>query len=185
MPPEFRSFSKIPRYSREVIVTEKIDGTNGVVYVPNDPSESIIPGSRTRWLVNGDDNHGFARWVYEYQNELREGLGPGAHFGEWWGQGIQRNYGLDHKRFSLFNVSRWTEETKPKCCHVVPTLWTGNFGKLDIGELISQLSTRGSVAAPGFMEPEGIVIFHTAASVMFKKTLERDEKPKWAGAIPI
>ena len=34
-------------------------------------------------------------------------LVPGRHFGEWWGSGIQRGYGLDEKTFSLFNAYRW------------------------------------------------------------------------------
>lgn len=36
----------------------------------------------------------------------------------------------------------------------------------------------GSVAAPGFMKPEGIVIFHVQGNFGLKKTLEKDEVPK-------
>jgi hypothetical protein len=36
----------------------------------------------------------------------------------------------------------------------------------------------GSYAAPGFMNPEGIVCFHTAANIGFKKTIQKDELPK-------
>lgn len=43
---------------------------------------------------------------------------------------------------------------------------------------LQELKWHGSKAAPDFMNPEGIVIFHTAANVMFKVTLEGDEKPK-------
>jgi hypothetical protein len=28
------------------------------------------------------------------------------------------------------------------------------------------------------MRPEGVVIFHTAGNLMFKKTIEKDEQPK-------
>ncbi len=28
------------------------------------------------------------------------------------------------------------------------------------------------------MQPEGIIVFHTAAQAMFKATLEKDEEPK-------
>jgi hypothetical protein len=45
-------------------------------------------------------------------------------------------------------------------------------------EALAALEEKGSVAAPGFMKPEGIVIFHTAANLYFKKTLEKDEMPK-------
>lgn len=39
---------------------------------------------------------------------------------------------------------------------------------------------NGSVAAPGFANPEGVVIYHTAGNVLFKKTLIKDEIPKSA-----
>jgi hypothetical protein len=61
----------------------------------------------------------------EHRDDLLT-LGPGRHFGEWWGAGIQRRYGLTEKRFSLFNVTRWGE-ARPACCHVVPTLYRGPF----------------------------------------------------------
>ena len=43
---------------------------------------------------------------------------------------------------------------------------------------LDELREYGSLAAPGFMRPEGIVIFHTAGSVGFKRTLEKDNQPK-------
>ena len=117
---DFVPFNKIYRLNREVIVTEKLDGTNASICVGEDGS--IRAGSRTRWISTEDDNHGFARWVSEHVEELQR-LGPGTHYGEWWGRGIQRGYGLDHKRFSLFNVSRWSDEAvRPTCCSVVPVL---------------------------------------------------------------
>ncbi|KKK97207.1 hypothetical protein LCGC14_2655100, partial [marine sediment metagenome] len=36
-----------------------------------------------------------------------------------------------------------------------------------------------SLAAPGFKEPEGIIIYHIAANQMFKKTFDHDEKHKY------
>lgn len=172
----FVGFSKIARLSRDIVITEKIDGTNAQVYVPEDPSEPILAGSRTRWITPEADNHGFAKWVLDNTDELRT-LGPGRHFGEWWGQGINRSYGLKEKRFSLFNVKRWGE-SRPSCCHVVPTLYQGEFGEDACWSSLDLLERDGSVAAPGFMNPEGIVIYHTAANVMFKKTLKNDEQPK-------
>ena len=100
--------------------------------------------------------------------------------GEWWGKGIQRGYGLDEKRFSLFNVHRWGDsESRPACCGVVPIL-----GKLDkfsspfIDIAIQRLKEFGSKAAPGFMNPEGVVIYHKASGQLFKATLKNDEKHK-------
>jgi hypothetical protein len=43
---------------------------------------------------------------------------------------------------------------------------------------LQYLATEGSAAAPGFMKPEGIVVFHEASGTLFKATLDGDEKPK-------
>lgn len=180
MIPEFLEWTKIARLSREIVITEKIDGTNGVIYVPEDPSEKVIAGSRSRWLTSDvPDNHGFARWVAENSAELR-GLSPGYHYGEWWGKGIGKRYSQhapDHKQFALFNVSRWGEE-RPACCSVVPVLDRGLFRTDLVDGAISRLRETGSVACPGCMRPEGVVIFHTASGYLFKKTLEKDESHK-------
>lgn len=201
---EFQSFPKIPRYSRDIIITEKLDGTNAQIYIEqytdildenNLPygnplctykDMAIFAGSRNRWITIEDDNFGFAKWVKENSEELVK-LGPGRHFGEWWGKGIQRGYGLDHKRFSLFNVQRWNIQNIPECCSVVPTLYHGpwNMGeacsnKDAIEYAIELLKSEGSLAAPGFMDPEGIIIYHTGKvnGVLFKKTIKNDEKRK-------
>jgi hypothetical protein len=181
---EFTSFNKIPRLFRDVVITEKIDGTNASIWIPETPDEiaEIAPrpflvGSRNRWITPEDDNYGFARWAYSNADELLK-LGPGQHFGEWWGSGIQRGYGLKEKRFSLFNVGRWNEDNKPACCSVVPVLYKGVFQTPVVDVELARLRTVGSIAAPGFFKPEGVVIFHTAAGVLFKATCENDEKPK-------
>lgn len=171
---EFKEFPKMPRLSREVIVTEKIDGTNAQVCITEDGR--ILAGSRTRWITPEADNFGFAAWVRDNADALAE-LGPGRHFGEWWGAGIQRRYGLTEKRFSLFNVARWGDE-RPACCDVVPVLYRGLFCTETIERCILDLRQNGSRAAPGFMKPEGVVVFHVAGDVGFKKTLEKDELPK-------
>lgn len=178
---DFVEFPKIGRYSRDVIVTEKIDGTNGCIFIGEDGEFKI--GSRSRWLTpETGDNHGFMLWALTNKDELMK-LGPGRHFGEWWGSGIQRGYGLQkgEKRFSLFNVHRWGGvETRPACCGVVPTLRVGDFGQIaeDLQQIMTLLSVQGSQAAPGFMKPEGIVIFHAQANVAFKKTFEKDDAGK-------
>jgi hypothetical protein len=181
----FVGFPKIPRYSRECVITEKIDGTNGQILIAENlepitlASGRIVPflvGSRSRWIFPENDNHGFAKWAYEQAEELLK-LGPGRHFGEWWGQGIQRNYGLKEKRFSLFNVKKWEVE-RPACCHVVPVIRAGPFETFQVDLALEELHVLGSKAAPGFMKPEGIVIYHTAGNLLFKKTIEKDEKGK-------
>lgn len=187
----FEEFHKIPRLSRPIIITEKIDGTNGCIYIGED-SEFLV-GSRTRWITPEADNHGFARWAYDHKDELIT-LGPGRHFGEWWGNGIQRGYGLKNgdKRFSLFNTTRWCpfgktpmpssatkmQQVLPECVGLVPVLYDGPHSETWITWCLDRLSRQGSYASHGFMRPEGVVIYHTAGNVMFKKTLENDDAPK-------
>lgn len=209
MTPIFNPFPKMARFSKPVIITEKIDGTNASIFITpgKDEPKSIhgwydsqtrtdmvmFAGSRTRWITPEDDNHGFARWAKAHAEELAE-LGSGHHFGEWWGQGIQRGYGLTEKRFSLFNVSRWClagdtpqripnedprivkmQDILPACCHLVPLLeYCQTMNTLDIEDALAWLVRNGSAAAPGFMNPEGIVAFHVAGNVGFKKTIGND-----------
>lgn len=177
-PTLFQGFPKIPRLNREVVVSEKIDGTNAQVLIEQDGT--FLVGSRTRWIKPESDNYGFAGWCYAYRDELMK-LGPGSHFGEWWGLGINRNYGLKEKRFSLFNTYRWDDAVgvdrsiRPACCGCVPILYQGPFSEQRIKDCLESLKVNGSRAVPGFMKPEGIVIFHTAANSCFKVTIEGDE----------
>lgn len=173
---EFTQFQKIPRLSRECVVTEKIDGTNACIYIGE--NGEFLAGSRTRWITPQDDNFGFAKWAYEHKEELLK-LGIGRHFGEWWGSGIQRNYGLMEKRWSLFNVSIWGDDAvRPACCHVVPVLFQGSFDTYTVDRCIEKLVAQGSLASPGFTKPEGVVIYHVAAASYFKKTIEKDAEYK-------
>lgn len=192
---EFREFPKIARLSRLCIITEKIDGTNAQLWI-NEDGTQIRAGSRSRWVTSEADNYGFARWVEANQEALLT-LGPGRHFGEWWGQGVQRGYGLSEKRFSLFNVERWClhdqephpiptsdpriskmQSVLPVCVGLVPVLYKGVFTTDACEDAIQRLRESGSMASPGFNRPEGIVCFHVAANTMFKKTLAKDEQCK-------
>lgn len=187
--PDFVEFPKMARWSRDIIITEKIDGTNAAVVVEalegNAAPGAIWQGdgiavyaqSRSRFITPEDDNYGFAAWVRLHAEELAAGLGEGRHFGEWWGKGIQRTYSQPVKRFSLFNVSRWAD-VRPACCEVVPTLYSGTMVPGQVEKCMRLLEKDGSVAAPGFMDPEGVVLFHVAANIGFKKTIKKDEIPK-------
>lgn len=190
MQPEFTPFPSIARLSREMVVTEKIDGTNAQIHITDDGL--VLAGSRNRWITPEDDNFGFARWVKENEEALRA-LGPGSHFGEWWGAGIQRRYGLAEKRFSLFNVHRWksprNEESSAgwhsdtRCyqvpiCHVVPVLTRTTFETSAVDGALQSLVQFGSVAAPGFMQPEGVVVYHVKSNTLFKKTLDKNDGHK-------
>jgi hypothetical protein len=175
----FEPFPKIPRLRREVVISEKIDGSNASVYIPEDGKRAYA-ASRNRWITPEDDNYGFAKWVHANHDALLA-LGPGYHRGEWYGQGIQRGYGLSEKRFALFNASRWLGGMQPACCRVVPVLAVG-AGDGVIEDVLTKLRRGGSVAAPGFMRPEGVVVYHTAARSLFKVLLEGDDVPKGAHA---
>ena len=193
---EFTGFPKIARYSREVIVSEKIDGTNAQIFIGEDGE--FLTGSRKRWITPDQDNYGFSRWAHDNKDELIT-LGPGRHFGEWWGGGCQRGYDLPkgEKRFSLFNVVRWClhgqepqqiptadprivkmQDVLPPCVGLVPVLWRGRFDDLDLDAVLTDLRENGSRAAPKFMRPEGVVVFHVAGNVGFKKTIIGDDAPK-------
>jgi hypothetical protein len=174
----FEAFPKIARLFRECVITEKIDGTNAQINITEDGR--VFAGSRSRIITPADDNFGFARWVEQHSEELQK-LGPGRHFGEWWGSGIQRGYGLPkgEKRFSLFNVAKWGDDAvRPTCCHVAPVIYAGPFRTVEVERAIDALRANGSLASPGFMQPEGVIVWHGAARQMFKVTCERDEQPK-------
>ena len=168
----FQSFSSIPRLSRDMVVTEKLDGTNACVVITE--TGEFLTGSRNRWITPEDDNYGFSRWAHEHKEELMK-LGVGRHYGEWWGQGIQRKYNIGEKRFSLFNTHKWSDDAvRPACCHVVPVLEVDLFDTTIIDRVLELLSVNGSYAAPGFMDPEGIIVYHSKSGQLFKKTLGGD-----------
>ncbi len=191
-PPVFEEFPKIPRLRRECIITEKIDGMNAQIFIgPRTAGFTIPPaiavsqdlfmyvGTRSGWVNPNNDVCGFAKWATENAEELFN-LGPGTHRGEWWGSGVRRSYGLTKgdKRFSLFNTSRWTEDNTPKCVGVVPIVYQGLFSTTAVDDAVEELRKNGSVVSDGFMKPEGVVVFHIAANVFFKVTLDKDEAPK-------
>lgn len=182
--PEFRAWPSTPRLFRDVVITEKIDGTNACVIVSEDSSE-IWAQSRKKLITPDDDNAGFARWVADNAGALTDVLGPGYHYGEWWGRKIQRTYGLTEKRFSLFNTNRWAKDPEAydslemaPGLDVVPTLYEGPFNQTVVQNALTDLHVCGSYAAPGFMNPEGIIVFHKAAQQVFKVLLENDHISK-------
>lgn len=192
--PAFVKWPSIQRLSSEVcFLTEKIDGTSGVVYVPESATEPLLAGSRERWLTNEDgtppekakDNFGFGRWAHENAEALRR-LGPGTHYGEWHGNGIQRGYGLPDKRFALFAYWRTdlAELNIPRVTKV-PVLYEGE-PTFDVFEsAINNLRAYGSVLYPGFMKPEGIVItFKNMREAKFKKLCEKDKLHKYQQGKP-
>jgi RNA ligase-like protein len=187
---EFIPFPKISRLNRDITITEKIDGTNAAIHIGERASAVIIDNgvdsqgsadvsyelpslvlaqSRTRIITPEEDNFGFARWVKENERALAEVLGPGTHFGEWWGAGIQRGYRQTRKWFSLFNYTRWSNDPSVASLasigvQVIPILYHGPWMTTVGGKVggrayganwlcfapalvMENLATRGSVAA--------------------------------------
>ncbi|MBA2707192.1 MAG: hypothetical protein H0U59_05245 [Gemmatimonadaceae bacterium] len=164
----FQGFPKIPRLvNEEMVVTEKIDGTNAQVLV--EPDGDVWAGSRNRWLTPESDNFGFAGWVRDHKDQLR-GLGVGRHFGEWWGLGIQRRYGVSDKRFWLFRE----REMRPECVGVVPEIYRGPAGDAKVADILAGLKKDGSRAVPGWMQPEGIVVHYLLSNARWKRLCENE-----------
>lgn len=223
--PWFPGMPPIVRLHRDVVITEKIDGTNGLIAItetadftgdPEDPSThrpeplavvdlpldhqvAVWAGSKNQWLGPDGDNFGFGAWVKANADRLAVMLGPGLHRGEWWGSGIQRGYGLPkgEKRFSLFNTSRWCMDDQVPMrgdesdatilpldyvpgLSVVPVLGQvpGQALNYSVDQALQRLQIHGSLAAPGFMRPEGVVIFQPSTLVTFKATIDGDDVPK-------
>jgi len=200
--PDFTPYPKTPRLFRDMTITEKIDGTNSAIVIlpenefmgdnfanasyfsvawdsDNEPYR-IAAQSRKRFIRPGDDNFAFGEFVWDYADELVSLLGTGRHFGEWFGKGIQRGYDMDHKRFSLFNTSRWADTLHTDLpVSTVPILMESDrFDTHDVEYTLECLKDYGSYAAPGYEDPEGVVVFHHAANQTFKVLVENDHLPK-------
>jgi hypothetical protein len=185
---DFQKYPSIPRYRKDISITEKIDGTNACVVV----DDGIVTAqSRNKIITPDSDNAGFARFVYDNAEALSALLGPGYHYGEWWGSGIQRGYGLTkgEKHFTVFNPTRYDLEGQDLVT-AVPVLYTGpaympvpvwEFTRDAVEYTMSWLKASGSQVpfATGFDNPEGIIVFHTASQSLYKVTYEYDEG-KWS-----
>jgi len=199
----FEAWPKIGRLYKPMVISEKIDGTQAAFGVTPIGDDDPIPAgafmhvydpvlglaavhaqSRKRLITPDNDNFGFAEWVAKNAHELVKTLGSGLHFGEWWGSGIQRGYGLDHKRFSLFNTHRWSWLNDPIAREAreihsqlwcVPVLTEWEFDTREVRLVLQALQRDGSAAARGFMDPEGIVVFHTASRTPYKVTYDGDQ----------
>lgn len=180
---EFESFASIEVLESLVTISEKIHGTNAQIAISEEGSatwnKQIFAGSRTRWITPDDDNYGFARWVYDNKDDLIKLLGPGRHFGEWFGAGIGTGYGLKEKRFALFNTHRWTQAHKeglllPRM-DVVPELYKGTFTPTIVKETMDKLKANGSALVPGYRKPEGVVMYFSRTQSYFKQVFDKEE----------
>ena len=183
----FEAFEKMARMKRECTITEKVDGTNAQILF-NEDGELLV-GSRKREIwpegtegkPKGCDNVAFAKWVYENRTALFEFLGQGRHFGEWCGGKIQRGYGMVERKFLLFNSGRFgegkqeiPEDLTNAGLGVVPVLFKGVFTTDTVDKVMTDLKNTGSHVGEGFMNPEGVVVYHHALRKSFKITYEHD-----------
>lgn len=187
----FEKFNKIGRLNKDCTITEKIDGTNAQILFAEDGS--FLVGSRNKEIwPNGTegkekncDNAGFAAWVYTNHKALFEYLGPGRHYGEWAGSGIGRKYGMNEKRFYLFNTFRFgvvADNPIPGDIYtcgldVVPVLYEGPFSTDVVNEVMEDLKKNGSQIS-AHNDPEGVIVYHHGLRVYAKVTFEYDEG-KW------
>lgn len=179
--PEFKGFGKIERWKEpvECTITQKLHGTNAHILIEKregiHDSEyiTVTVGSRTRWIEVGDDNYGFAAWVRANQVALIDFLGEGHHFGEWCGPGINSGEGLDEKTFVLFDWWKHKGKPLPKGVALVPVLYEGPWDKDTMGVVMQELKQNGSRLRPGFMRPEGVVMYLNGKN--YKATLEQEE----------
>lgn len=171
---EFVKYGKTERFKPEamnITITEKIDGTNGQIIINED---NIIVGSRNRVITPENDNYGFARWVYDNEEEIRK-LGIGRHYGEWWGEGIQKNrYNAEGNHFSIFNTRR-PADTLPDIVKQVPILYTGIY---DYHIIMDEFEALRPLSVLGGHNPEGIIIEFHMTGKRYKMTYDYREG-KW------
>tara|TARA_R110000744_G_scaffold181585_1_gene300754 strand:- start:70 stop:606 length:537 start_codon:yes stop_codon:yes gene_type:complete len=171
---EFKPYGKTQRYKDQTVtITEKLDGTNACVVIQG----GVVVGaqSRNRKIAVGDDNMGFAAFVETNKEDLAS-LGDGYHYGEWAGEGIQKNpHKLTGKHFFLFNTFR-TEDTLPKCVKNVPVLFQGEFsGDYQLNSIMDELLQEAKAAG---YTPEGIIVYFHGFRTTVKYTYAGN-KSKW------
>ena len=174
---EFKHWASIEKLDQMITVTEKVHGSNAQILVGDDLT--VRAASRERWLDRVNDNFGFCRHVTEHAEEIGALLGPGRHYGEWYGAGIGSSYNLKEKRLALFD-QRFTGKPLPSWCDVVPVLYSDFYSHDAITQALAKLKEGGSVIAPGFMRPEGVVVRWNRSGIYMKKVFEAEDSA-WAG----
>lgn len=195
---EFKGWGSTTRENKNKTITEKLDGTNACVVI----WDGVVSAqSRKRIITPDDDNYGFAKWVHENAGVLMDTLGYGYHYGEWYGEGIQKNpLGIEGKRFALFHATKYTEAngyelSKVDGLETVPLLHHGQCNIYTIPEIVQDLETYGTkvegtkrekvfTGIPGLDDleyvyekapkAEGIIIWNNETRTRTKLLLEND-----------
>lgn len=205
---EFEPFPKVPRLSREMTITEKIDGRNASVWVSYAPSLNPTEDNLTSRVARELAEAGIFRVLHEgLMYSIRAGSrtqfivpckgGDNLGFAAWVGHNLQElvklGEGVHHGEWWGQGIGRGYglyekrfslfntarwSKERPECCHVVPVLCQVPFDTRYVELVMDTLKVGGSRAAPGFKRPEGVMIWHHGAYMAFKKTFEGDEKGK-------
>jgi hypothetical protein len=206
--PKLKRWSTAPELFGSATLTELLDGHTIGIHVevlkrnPRSGEVTVRDGDVMRvdpvggaqffrvWVQNRErmvtpdqrDVQGVAAWVKAHAGAIAETLGPGIHFGEWWGYKICRGYGLPagDRRFSLFNTARWgfIDGTQVPSLYTVPVLWEGpledNWNT--VREQMDKLHEQGSSAVPGYRYPAGVLLYHASADAMMRHVFKGEER---------
>jgi phage tail protein X len=89
------------------------------------------------------------------------------------------------KNFSLFNALRWGGQEWPGFTtpnmFIVPVVVKRQFATEVAQSALDLLKANGSLAAPGFMDPEGIVIHVPDVNGRWKMTFDGDKHKSETG----
>lgn len=155
--------------------------------------------SRKRIITPGNDNFGFAKWVWDNAEALANTLGMGYHYGEWYGEGIQKNpLAVKGRYWALFNTWHWARPENALRLSLsgvqglthVPVLHDesrdGPATWETIPAVLDRLRALGSLA-DGYMShplahkmdyhvegPEGIIVWHKETQQKYKILLHND-----------
>ena len=152
---------------RDVTISEKIDGTNAQVFVVAEDRGRRQPGrglgGSLRKRTTSVSRRGSPIMLTSCASSAQDVISA-----EWYGRGIQRRYGLQDRRFALFNSCTDGPRSARRAAAIVPVLTTRTMGADVVSECLETLRSGGSLARSGFHAPGGIVIYHHASGGMFR-----------------
>lgn len=190
----FKSWPKTTRLYSDVIITEKIDGTNCAIIFGETPyglgageyteggglvidgREAVInTQSRNQLCTPSKDHMGFATWAYDNADALFDVLGFGYHYGEW------TIHGVDKPMFFLFNTYRWTDkisklQSANSQLSVVPVLYEGKYSTEVVENTLEFLRIHGSQVTKSV--PEGVCVYFHDNKTVFKAYTNLKKKRK-------
>lgn len=214
----YPSFSSIERLENiYCVISEKIDGTNGLIQIDYKydwngqryDDHLVQFGSRNRYITTTDDNAGFANYFTPHiasictlaeslinygDNDNPKQDWPIYIYGEWFGKGIQRGYGLDEKYFMPFSSFYAEHMIKAGIPNIMMPniMYTGKFSLEVVDNCMNRLTSGGfHTLITNYDYPEGVVIYFPKYNFRLKQTFEgskwernitkpeHDKKPKF------